>query len=441
MKSFYRVLANTLIASVTNNFLWFALTFWIYLETKSLIASSIVGASYPLLSAISGLVFGTYVDRTKRKIAMLRSSQATVVLFSLASFLYFASPADSFLNLANPVLWIFVAAIMCGAVAGNLRHLALATLVTILVPDNQRDRANGLVGTVTGISFAITSVFSGLAIGLLGMGGALAIATLFTLVTLAHLYFIDIDEPDPKTEEHEKAKAMDIRGAIAAINKINGLWGLIIFSMINNLFGGIFMALMDPYGLELVSVEVWGAIWGVLSFAFILGGILVAKFGLGKNPLYTMFMTNIIMWLVAIVFPIQASIVLLMVGMFVYMTLIPIIEASEQTLLQRVVPFKVQGRVFGFAQMAENITSPFMALLIGPFAQFVMVPFMTDGAGAQAIGAWFGTGTDRGIALLFMLAGVLGLIVTLVAFNSPIYRNIRDTYVHTKPQDEHANSK
>ena len=36
---------------------------------------------------------------------------------------------------------------------------------------------------------------------------------------------------------------------------------------------GIFMALMDAYGLLLVSVQVWGALWGFLSLAFIVGGL------------------------------------------------------------------------------------------------------------------------------------------------------------------------
>ena len=52
--------------------------------------------------------------------------------------------------------------------------------MTLLVPEDRRDKANGLVGTANGVSFAITSVFSGLAIGYLGMGGCLVIAVLLT---------------------------------------------------------------------------------------------------------------------------------------------------------------------------------------------------------------------------------------------------------------------
>ena len=68
-----------------------------------------------------------------------------------------------------------------------MRGIALSTCVTLLVPEERRDRANGMVGTVTGVSFALTSVFSGLAVGGLGMGWAYLMATLLMAAALAHL--------------------------------------------------------------------------------------------------------------------------------------------------------------------------------------------------------------------------------------------------------------
>jgi len=68
------------------------------------------------------------------------------------------------------------------------------------------------------------------------------------------------------------------------------------------------------------------------------------------------------------------------------------------------------------------------AFLIGPLTQFVVVPFMTDGAGAAAIGGWFGTGQVRAIALVFVVIGVLGLLATLAALVSPQYRALASSY-------------
>jgi DHA3 family multidrug efflux protein-like MFS transporter len=82
--------------------------------------------------------------------------------------------------------------------------------------------------------------------------------------------------------------------------------------------------------------------------------------------------------------------------------------------------------VFGFAQGVEQAASPLTAFLIGPIAQLIFVPFMTDGAGAQLIGAWFGTGPDRGIAIVFLLTGMIGLSVTAVALRSRPYRQLSE---------------
>jgi MFS transporter, DHA3 family, multidrug efflux protein len=72
-----------------------------------------------------------------------------------------------------------------------------------------------------------------------------------------------------------------------------------------------------------------------------------------------------------------------------------------------VVPPQRLGRVIGFAHSIEQAASPITAFLIGPIAQLIFIPFMTTGAGAQAIGHWFETGTGRGIALVFTTAGIV----------------------------------
>ena len=68
-------------------------------------------------------------------------------------------------------------------------------------------------------------------------------------------------------------------------------------------------------------------------------------------------------------FALRSSIVLLAVGMIMWLALIPVIEAAEQTVLQRSIPFERQGRVFGFAQLVENAAAPVTAFLIGPLAE------------------------------------------------------------------------
>lgn len=88
----------------------------------------------------------------------------------------------------------------------------------------------------------------------------------------------------------------------------------------------------------------------------------------------------------------------------------------------------VSVQVFGFAQSVEQAATPITAFMIGPIAQLIFIPFMTTGAGVDLIGDWFGTGSDRGLALVFTVAGVIGLIVTLLAMRSYSYKTLAANY-------------
>jgi DHA3 family multidrug efflux protein-like MFS transporter len=422
--TFRHLLVNTLVSGVTSSFLWFALTFWVYLETKSVVATGVIGGAFGLASAAFGPAFGTYVDHHRKKAAMVLATTVSAACFATATVLFLAVDTDALLDLQAPWFWLLVAATLLGSVAGQMRGIVLSTCVTLLVPEAGRDKANGMVGTVTGLSFAITSVFSGLVIGLLGMGWAYYVALALTIATLVHLHGIRIDEPEPDAEAAANASRVDIRGAVEAIRGVPGLWLLIGLAAFNNLLAGVFMALMDAYGLELVSVETWGFLWGGISLAFIGGGLIVARWGLGRFPLRMILIGNLVNWTVCSVFALQSSIVPLVLGMVIWLGFIPVIEAAEQTVLQRSIPFERQGRVFGFAQLLENAAAPVTAFMIGPIAETFVMPLMTDGAGADAIGSWFGTGPERGLALMFTLAGLVGVAVTLAAWGSRSYREL-----------------
>ena len=54
MRTFYRLLAVALLAGTTNNFVWFALTFWAFLTTRSVISTSVMGGIFLVLTAITG---------------------------------------------------------------------------------------------------------------------------------------------------------------------------------------------------------------------------------------------------------------------------------------------------------------------------------------------------------------------------------------------------
>ena len=421
--TFKRLLVNTLIANVTTNFLSFALAFWVYLVTESVMVASIVAGSSMLAGALFGTVFGAIVDANRKKTAMVISSSTTAVAFAAAGLVYLAVPVTDW---NRPWFWVFAALVLVGSLAGGLRSIALSTTVTLLVPADRRDKANGLVGTVNGLAHLVTSVLSGLSVGFLGMGGTVTIAVVLTTVVLGHLLIaIRIDEPRPARHQRNH---LDLRGSWRTMRAVPGLLPLVLFSTFNNLVMGVFMTLMDPYGLILFSVQSWGLVLGVTSIGFIAGGAIVARYGLGRSPLRILLLANVAIAVIGMTTAVREWQSLLVLGMFGFMLVIPIAEAAEQTILQRVVPFETQGRIFGFAQSIESASTPIAAFAIGPVAQFILVPYMNSTNGHNTFGWLLGQGEARGLALTFVIASTIMLIVVLLAFLTKTYRRLTAEY-------------
>lgn len=454
MKPFHQILINTLIANVTTSYLWFALTFWVYLETRDVALAGTLNALYIGLIAIGSVVFGGIVDHNRKKNVMVFAAVSTLVCFALAAVVWVTAINPDTIGITDAALWAFSALTLVGAVVEHLRNIALSTTVTLLVPEGRRDRANGLVGMVQGVAFMATSILSGVSIGFIGMGPTMWIALGLTVVALVHLLPVRIPEEEILTTAEAQAavgagipteadhggvdkpqgyhaaehKGLDLHGSLLIILSVPGLLALILFTSFNNFIGGVYSAMMDPYGLEMFRPEVWGTLLGLTSLGFILGGAIIAKTGLGKNPVRTLLLVNGVVAILGIVFVVREWWWLYIGGIFIFMLINPAAEAAEQTILQRVVPYRQQGRVFGLAMAVEMAANPLATLVIAIVAQAYVIPWMAGPDGQAAFGWLLGEGTTRGMALMFMASGVIMLIVVLLAFLSRPYRLLSRYY-------------
>ena len=102
MATFRQLLVNTLVTGVTSSFLWFALTFWVYLETRSVVATGVIGGMFSIASAVLGPVFGTYVDHHRKHQAVVLSGVISTGSFAVAAVVFYAVDADNLLQLTSP---------------------------------------------------------------------------------------------------------------------------------------------------------------------------------------------------------------------------------------------------------------------------------------------------------------------------------------------------
>ncbi len=147
-RTFVHLLVNHGVVNVLNYTVWFALTFWVFLATRSLFATGTIAGSSSWRRRRRDLV------RQPRRRPPQADRPAGVgrrVVPGLRTLprLYLLTPGKEFADVGSWQLWVFIVLLMRGHRGEPAGH-RLPTLVTLLVPADRRDRANGLLGTVGG---------------------------------------------------------------------------------------------------------------------------------------------------------------------------------------------------------------------------------------------------------------------------------------------------
>ena len=84
--------------------------------------------------------------------------------------------------------------------------------------------------------------------------------------------------------------------------------------------------------------------------------------------------------------------------------------------------------MFGFAQAFESAAAPITAFIIAPIAEWVIIPYANSPAGQESLRWLLGEGEARGIALVFLISGIIIIITAGLAFLTRSYRKLSMTY-------------
>ncbi|HSG79248.1 MAG TPA: MFS transporter, partial [Acidimicrobiia bacterium] len=112
---------------------------------------------------------------------------------------------------------------------------------------------------------------------------------------------------------------------------------------------------------------------------------------------------------------------LVLAGLLLLMSTHPTAGGSSQAIWQSKVPPSLQGRVFAVRQVSAIAASPVAFLVAGTLADRVFEPLMSD---PPVLMSFLGAGPGRGIALLFVLTGLVAAAVAAVAWSHPRLRNL-----------------
>ena len=99
---FAHILVSSLVVSVANFTIWFAVTFWTYLETRSVLATGLIAGIFLVATASTGIWFGSIVDHHRKQVVIQASAVASFVFYAVALGLYLAVPESDVARRGQP---------------------------------------------------------------------------------------------------------------------------------------------------------------------------------------------------------------------------------------------------------------------------------------------------------------------------------------------------
>jgi hypothetical protein len=184
--------------------------------------------------------------------------------------------------------------------------------------------------------------------------------------------------------------------------------------------------LFIPLTLSVTSTAVSGSILSVGGIGMLVGSVLLSVWGGPKRRVYGAVGFLFLEGLAIAVGGIRPLVPLFFVAAFCYFFAVPLADGCTQAILQCKVAPSVQGRAFAFYNVAWTGMMPLAAVIVGPLADRVFEPLMAvDGPmTGTVLGRLIGVGEGRGMGLMFVLAGILLMLVTVGAYLYPHIRRV-----------------
>jgi MFS family permease len=396
----------------------FALGVWVYQRTGSVTQFALIS----LFTALPGIVFsplaGALVDRWDRRWAMMLSDCGAGVCTLGMALLLLAGRLE---------VWHIYVAMAFSSTFSAFQWPAYSAATTLLVPREHLGRSGGMVQLSEAVAQIVSPAAAGLLMGVIGIQGVILIDFATLLFALGTLLTVRIPRP-PASGEGKQARGSLLREAAFGWTYLRsrpGLLGLLLFFATTNFATGIVGVLFTPLVLGFTTVKVLGMLMSIGGFGFLAGSLAMSAWGGPRRRILGILGANLVMGIVlfAAGFPPRVSI--LGGAAFLFFFGNPITNACSQAIWQAKTAPDVQGRVFAVRRMIAWAALPLAYAIAGPLADRVFEPLLAVGGPlAGSVGRIVGVGTGRGIALMFVILGMLLLLAAAVAYLHPRVRNV-----------------
>lgn len=417
------VMVGQAVSILASGMTGFALAIWVFQKTSSATALGGMQSAFTIPYLLLIPIAGALVDRYNRKLMMMVSDLAAGIGTITILFLFATGRLQ---------VWHFYVVNVVVAMGNAFHWPAYSAAITTMVPKEQYGRANGMMSLVQAGPGAVSPLLAGALMPIIGLQGILLIDVAAMLVAISALLLVQVPNPE-RTVEGQAGRGNLFKEAAYGfqyIFKRSSLLGFVVMLFAANLFMGFSNAVQVPMILSRTGNNslVLGSVQTTASIGFVVGGLVMSAWGGFKRRMHGVIIGWSLFCLFGIIaFGLGRGVSIWIPSLFLGCVMIPMGNASSQTLLQVKVAPDVQGRVFAARRLltwAPDMVTPLMG---GALADYVMEPAMQSGGKISSIFGWMvGTGPGSGMSIIMVASGILTMLIILSGYVFPTVRNFED---------------
>lgn len=399
----------------------FALILWAYEQQGTASSIAMLSICTYLPSVLFSFLAGTLTDTWDKKKIMLASDLiaacGTATVFLLYRFgdlriwhLYMVNILISFMNaFQNPASYV---------------------AVSVLAPKEQYTKVGGMQALSNSLVTILAPVFATAVRSFAGMEAVFSIdlgSFAFAFIVLA--LFIKLP-PIPVSEDHTDGTFWkNCLSGLRFLRKHQSIWRLILFFSVVNLLCSMAgnnimpaMILARTGGNQLAV----GMVSSALGIGTLVGSLLTIVLRPPKNRIRLIFFSCAISFaLCDVLWGLGRNPAIWVFAAFAGNLPLPFLNANLTTIMRTHVPIDMQGRVFAARDTFQYITIPIGLALGGVLSDHVFEPFMAHtGTLQQILSQLVGIGKGSGMAVLFLMIGIVGCVMSFACYHDPIYREL-----------------
>jgi MFS family permease len=419
-RPFYLLWCGETVALIGASLMEFALGVWVYQKTGSAMNFSGVLVAAILPAVLVMPIAGRVADRFDRRYVMVVADlTAVVLLLTLAWFLWRNS-------LEVMHLYAFNAAV---SLIGAFRTPAYTASVSKLLPKEKYTQASGLMGVSANVLSMFAPLVAGSLMAAIGLQGIvfidiIAFATGSILILNAFFYAARINNNINKIRaDSTEAVKGSVALALVYFKKEPLMLGLLVYTVLQQGLVTLASTMIMPLILSHYSENDLGVILTVGGVGGLIGSIILALMGELKRLMLWALVADVVLALCILLVGVNTSFNLYCASVFTALLVAGFAQGCNHALWMRKISNEHQGRIFSIINVAALLTISIVAMGGGYSADHIFEPALSKGGWLeQTLGPWIGTGKGRGIGLMFVISGFIGVLISLVGFLTRLRR-------------------